>query len=801
MGGNSSRYHFPYARFPAVRLLLCFTCGILLYHLASIPSTRIALLLLPISLLYLVINHLYLRFFHRFWQLFSLVLYFSLVTGSGYFRTSLVKSDRPLPSQELYTFKNDTLFCFGEVKGVNPGAYRIRYTMLLDSVKPKNQPVQTGPFHIILDQNDTTRALDAGSHISFSGILRPIYPGRNPHDFDYQAFLRQKGIGAEVELIRMQSDIANNEWWHWVTLRRKLDNAIDRVFSAENRPIAKALLIGQKGELTRGTRQSFVRAGLSHLMAVSGLHVGFLIAPLWFLIPLIWTSKSGRILAIISLGIILFIYSGLTGFPASVMRASLMAMLFAYGRIFRKVREPLNLLACAAIIILVINPNRLYDIGFQLSFSAVAIILLVMPTVKRLWNKFHKKSWLHRMTEGALVSLIVQIGLFPLLAKYFHEYSLIAPISNIIAIPLAQVIVLGGLFSSIMTLIWPGAGVTLGIPVNMVTGWLNYWAGFMSGLPGSWITIPDISPLWFPVWISVIGCLSAWTIPRLRWKWLGVFILAITFFPLTNLLNHDKSSELNVTFFDVGQGDALLVDTPSGHHFLIDTGRWMWHTDSGKRVLVPELKSMGINHLDAIFLTHPQADHIGGILSILQAVRIDTIYNIGKPYDSKLFAHYHELAKQLKVPLIRLFAGRPLSIDPNIRLYILAPEFHAHNSNVNDLSLIIKLVYGKTSFLFTGDAEQPEEDAVVHDFGSFLDSSVLKVGHHGSATSSTTSFLDLVTPKIGVVSVGRHNRYGHPDLPAVDRLLHHHTQLHYTALEGAVTITSDGNNISVRHWQ
>jgi len=478
-----------------------------------------------------------------------------------------------------------------------------------------------------------------------------------------------------------------------------------------------------------------------------------------------------------------------------------MAMLFAYGRIFRKVREPLNLLACAAFIILMINPSRLYNIGFQLSFSAVTIILLVMPTVKHMGNWIYQHRWIHRLIEGIVVSVVVQIGLFPLLAHYFHEYSLIAPLSNMVAIPLAQIIVLGGLLTSILTLIWPFAGITLGLPVNLVTGWLSRWATWTSGLPGSWITIPDIPLFLFLVWVAAIGCLATVPVDRLRWKWLGIFVLILTLIPLHDLVQQSKTPTLRVTFFDVGQGDAALVDTPEDHHFLIDTGRWMWHTDSGKRVLVPELKTRGIDHLDAILLTHPQADHIGGILSVLNAVPVDTIYNIGRPYASKLFEHYHELAKKKKVPLKSLFAGRPISIDPSIRLYVLAPEPHSHNSNVNDLSLMVKLVYGNSSFLFTGDAEQPEEKVVTTDFGLFLDSDVLKVGHHGSNTSSTSLFLDRVTPSVAVVSVGRNNRYGHPEYAAVQRIINHNAEIHFTALEGAVTVFSDGTKIRIKHWK
>ena len=801
MGSASPTYHFPYARYPAVRLLMCYMAGILFYHLVGIPGNWIGVLLLTITFLYLINNHFYLRFFNRSWQLASLILYFLLITGFGYFRSSLQKTGHILPSQKLYAFSDDTLLCFGEITSVDPGIYGIRYDVSLDSVLVRNSSFSNGPFHVLLNQDDTNKAMTSGSRVAFTGHLQSIHSRRNPHDFDYRAYLKRNGIGAEMDLIHIVSIKPNNVWWQWVMLRFRLDQAINRVFSPENRALAKALLLGQKGDLSRDTRQSFIRAGLAHLMAVSGLHVGFLIAPLWFLIPLVWTYKTGRILAIISLGIFLFIYAGLTGFPASVLRASLMAMLFAYGRIFRKVREPINLLACAAFIILVINPDRLYNIGFQLSFSAVTIILLILPLVKRLWNNLHQRPWVNKLMEGALVSLIVQIGLFPLLARYFHEYSLIAPISNIVAIPLAEVVVLGGFFTSILTLVWPTAGITLGIPVNMITGWLNHWATLMSGLPGSWVTIPDISPVFFLLWIAAIGFLAAWPEPRLRWKWAGILILTLALFPVKDLIHRRKSANLRVTFFDVGQGDGLLVSTPENHHFLIDTGRWLWHTDSGKRVIVPELRARGINHLDAILLTHPQADHIGGILSIMKAMPVDTIYNDGQPYNSKLFAHYHELAKKEHDPLQRLYSGRPLSMEPDIRLYVLAPDPYAHNPNVNDLSLMVKLVYGKTSFLFTGDAERPEEQAAIHDFGRFLDSDVLKVGHHGSSTSSTKSFLDLVTPKIAVVSVGRHNRYGHPDFPAIQRLIHHHAEIHYTALEGAVTVISDGNRVHVAQWK
>ncbi len=799
MRDSLSPYTFPYARYPAVRLLICFSTGMLLCRLSRPGIGGAGAVLLALLAFYLVADIIYRKRFIPFWNVLSLISYLLLITCLGYFRAALHQRHAvTLPSEELYALQ-DTLQFTGNVESVNPGRFGIRYRVAVDSVVAGNGFRFTGSFPVLLEQPkvDSMNFLPLGSRIIFAGEMVPIPGRRNPHDFDYRKYLKQRGIGAEVKLTGIRSVRQQHKWFGWVIWRSRFDRAIDRVFSPGNRAVARALLIGQKNYLTDQVRQSFSHAGLAHLMAVSGLHVGFLISPFWLLIPWLRGSRFGRLSAIFILSLILLIYAGLTGFPASVLRASLMALFFAYGRIFRKIREPLNVLGCAALIILLINPGRLYDISFQLSFAAVATILLTFPAAKRAAGLLSRRRWIRRPAEGIMVSILVQFGLFPLLGWYFHQYSLISPVSNIIAIPLAQVIVMGGMAAVVLTMFWPALGSISGIPADITTGWLNGWAYRMSHLPGSWISVPHLSVFIFVLWFSAIGCLATWGIARLRWKWIGFFICMTALFPLSNLFYSQKEPHLFVTFFDVGQGDGLMISTPDHRHILIDTGRWMWHTDSGKRVILPELKARNIHRLDAVLLTHPQADHIGGIVSLIQTIPVDTIFNIGRPYDSQLYKRYHKLAEKKRIPLRRLYAGRRLFVGSGIRMYVLAPERDDHNPNVNDLSLIIKLVYGHTSFLFTGDAEKPEELEVDRDFGRFLNSDVLKVAHHGSSTSSSALFLQLVTPKIAVVSVGRHNHYGHPGFPAVQRLIHSRALMHYTALEGAVTLVSDGRSI----WQ
>ena len=262
------------------------------------------------------------------------------------------------------------------------------------------------------------------------------------------------------------------------------------------------------------------------------------------------------------------------------------------------------------------------------------------------------------------------------------------------------------------------------------------------------------------------------------------------------LIENSSSSRLTITALDVGQGDAFHIQTPSGNHILVDAGRWSPGGNSGERTIIPYLEHKQISMLDGVILSHPHADHIGGMPDLIQNIPIQTIYQSDYVYDSGLYERYMSLADSLNVPVQNVESGDIIDIDPAIRLFVLGPDVNrAKTGNVNNASLSFRLDYGHTSFLFTGDAEAVQERQLLNRYGDFLDTDFLKTGHHGSKTSSDLNFLSSVTPEITVTSVAFRNRFGHPHREAVTSLSRTGAKNYFTSLSGALIFTSDGENI------
>ena len=651
----------------------------------------------------------------------------------------------------------------------------------------------------VLDPNDHSVPdhLKLGNRITFSAMVYPLDEKSNPSQFDYKRYLASQNIYAQVGIQKIHNlQVNSSQLVSWVQLRREVLEAIENNFSQETSSLAKALLIGYKNELEREQKITFSRAGLSHIMAVSGLHVGFILAPFWIMIPLFWNLRYGKQIGLSLLIGILFVYAGLTNFSASVTRASLVGILLAYGKLFHKVRDSKNLTAVAALIILLFNPSDLFSIGFQLSFGAVYIILLTAPVIQRWLPNWIRFRWFGKPVMVVVISFIVQVGLFPLLAYYFGEFSIVGPLANAFVIPVLGIAVPYAIALLPVAIISPTIAHLLNTPVDLFLQWLHWFVNTTANWPWSWIQIHIESILFFCIWMVGIFLIASLRIPRLRWKILAVFLALLCAKQGNQVWQNLKPATLQLTYYDVGQGDATLVSTPRNSHFLIDAGRWQPDYNSAKYVIIPHLKEQGIEKLDAVFLSHPHADHIGGILELIKTIPIDTIYNSGTDYNSKLYQRYHKKAVEKDIPIIPLSAGDQIEIDPSIRLFIYGPAESNHTSNANNRSLILELIYGKTEFLFPGDSEQSQEQELIGRYPMLSDTDVLKVPHHGSKTSSTDALLQTLTPQMGVLSLGRQNQFEHPHQEATRRLHKHISQLYFTSLDGAIQLYSNGYDVS-----
>ncbi|NIT56399.1 MAG: DUF4131 domain-containing protein, partial [Aliifodinibius sp.] len=608
-------YQFPFASYPAVRIALLLVLGIIIDYQVDPTPSGWALIFGVTALLYLVSEITFRKTLNNHIYTLVILSYLGIIVSfGGTWHSFWDYRDRPEKAKVINAYTWEELRFSGtiqQIKQTSTGKFQVDV----------NIDTTIFPDNLIWDKSYTLRAIldpvdldlpsnfKLGNRITFEGTVYPLEEKRNPSQFNYKQYLASQGIYSHVGIQQIISTTPIHSIWRWSFFRKHVLNTIDGNFSNQSSPLAKALLIGYKNELAREEKISFSRAGLSHIMAVSGLHVGFLLFPFWLVIPFFWTFKYGKQIGITLLIITLFLYAGLTNFSPSVTRASLVGILLAYGKLFHKVRDSKNLTAVAALIILLINPSDLFSIGFQLSFGAVYIILLTAPVIQRWLPDWIRFRWYGKPLMIIVISFIVQIGLFPLLAYYFGEFSLIGPLANAFVIPFLGIAVPFGLGVLFLNPFAPDLAQTLNYPVDMFLQWLHQFVDIAANLPWSWVQVHVDSLLFFGIWIAIIFLIASLRIPKLRWKFLILLLLVCCLYQGSRIIHKLHPATLSLTFFDVGQGDAALVTTPNNKHFLIDVGRWQPDYNSAKYIIIPHLKEEGINKLDAIFLSHPHADH------------------------------------------------------------------------------------------------------------------------------------------------------------------------------------------------
>jgi competence protein ComEC len=682
---------------------------------------------------------------------------------------------------------------------------------------------------LILTVSDTKTDLKYGDRIRFISRLRSPRNFYNPGSFDYSRYLAYKGIFAIGHLkdcsyiARIGQGDSNGLWKTVEVLRDKIRDFIDNEVELPNRGIIKALILGEKGEIPDSIRDNFIASGVAHILAISGLHLGFIAMVSFFFAKwilrfserLMLSSDINKIAAMVTVFPVLF-YAFVSGFGVSTFRATIMIMAFLIAIIIDRQRDMYNTLALAAFIILVISPSAIFDVSFQLSFTSVLAILYLVPKFLDYFSwipslSFKPYPYVSKVISKyigllVLVSIAATLGTAPIAAYYFHRVAPLGFISNIAVVPIVGFIVIPiGLLIAIMVFILPSLAALLIDLESAIIGFIVYIVNFFSQIPGSsfWVSTPTVIEIClFYLFVVFIFNTKRYKTPRYIAAVLLVLILSdFLYWNYTKKFN----SNLQVTFLSVGQGDCAVIELPKGKRMIIDGGGFYNDSyDTGKNILAPFLWKKKIERIDYLILSHPHPDHLGGLRFIAKNFKVKEIWTNGQSADVKSDDELMGIIDDKGIKeIVMNFQTRSQDIN-GVRVDIYSPKvplfygkaFNLH-STMNNNSLVVKLTYKDVSFLFTGDIEEEAERRLAN-LGSQLKSTVIKVPHHGSTTSSTKDFLKWVRPSYAVFCVGYKNRFGFPKKAVVERYKRLDCKSYRTDTDGAITMITDGKVIKVK---
>ncbi|MBI3320577.1 MAG: DNA internalization-related competence protein ComEC/Rec2, partial [Candidatus Omnitrophica bacterium] len=609
---------------------------------------------------------------------------------------------------------------------------------------------------------DPRLRLSFGDEVVLEGRWSGVRGPGNPGQFDWAAALARQQIHVllSVEpfhgIVRVASGRGNAWLGALYTLRHRLDGVIGASFDEFHAGLLRSFLLGQRVALDEQLKQAFVETGTMHLVVISGFNVGLIAGILEVLLRLVGLPLRPRLLcSAIALGG----YCIVTGMQPPVTRATIMAwiVLGAIG-LDRVINWP-NTLAAAALAILCVNPAQLFDPGFQLSFGAVVSLLVFAGRFRSVLEPRLRlgPERLRRYVAISVAStLAIWVGLWPVLAWYFHLVSPVSIVANLVLVPLVSILVGVGTVI-LMTGVVAQAVVRWTTPlvvwlVELIVGCVH---GFHH-VPGGWW------PMGHPSWLLIGGYygLVIFSLARRVFR-VSVERVILCWLAGLNLwlwgmagARAYQSRWLEVTVLDVGHGDSIVIRTPNQQTLLVDAGT----QDAGRYVVTPFLRFNGVQALDALVLTHPDEDHLGGALPLLQQGVVRRLLTNGFPAKTPTAQHVFDLVESTSLRADRLIAGMRLTGLGGMELSALHPpaQFVPGTSPAsNDNSLVVKVAKGSASLLLCGDLEERGVPWLMR-WGPELHSTVLKVPHHGSALGEwQRRFFEQIHPELSVISVGR----------------------------------------------
>jgi len=800
--------------YPLIRIVLFYITGIALGKIISLAE-------LPNHIFYLIFIVLfgfviaYLLLLRKSYDKINLtppILIIIIFTCFGFINFNLSLNEiKPFPLQQSKI--NDSRL-FGTIREIElDREFEIRFTLESDSLQLNEKTVKFNYSFLcrIRDENRNNlvklyNEIAVGNYISITGNITKGRECRNPGEFDYQKYLEQKGISGIVTS-RESKDLIILDSTKYIfsnvvlSVRKAIDERITRLHTKTTASLLKGLIVGDRSEINDETKTDFINTGVVHVLAVSGLHVAYILVIFLFVFGR-FSLVNRNILTI--LGLFLFIF--ITGSTASVIRSAIMGIVILIAVITNRSTNIYNSLALSAFLILIFKPMDLFDAGLQLSFAAVISIVALTPFFERRINSFDlKRNWIKKLLLFCTVSLAAQIGTIPFTLMYFRKLSLISLVANIFVVPFTGAMISIGILTLLLSAIWFKGALIFAAVNNLATILLYEVNHQFSSFKFSHLSITQFSLTDTVIFYFIILLFFIYyeKFKSIRAKIILVSFSVILLLFLTSIddKNWLPENKLSICAIDIGQGDSFLIRFPNGNTALIDAGEATWYFDNGEKIIIPLLQYWGVDKIDVAFISHMDTDHYSGFVALIQKGLIRKVYKPALTENYEADSRFESFLIENKIPVN--YYKKEIMQFGNCNLYVLCDDMIAQNNSfsMNDKSGILKLVYGNTSYLFTGDAGIKSEKILMNDYSNFLKSDVLKLGHHGSKTSSSEKFFEAVKPKYALISAGLNNKFNHPSPVVVERLNVMKIKQLRTDISGCIMLQSDGDSIEVINWK
>jgi len=620
-------------------------------------------------------------------------------------------------------------------------------------------------------------------------LHRPI-GFRNPGGFDYPAHLRREGIllVGHARADRVSALTPDAPPWR-VAVKRWAVGVITARLPETSGALLAGLLLGERSALPPQSDEAFRRAGVYHILAVSGFNVALLAGAVFGGLAMVGIPRRGAagVAAVVLVGFALVV-----GGQPSVLRATVMGLLLLAALLLDRESQLVNALALAVLALLLWRPGDLWEPGFQLSFAATAGIVYLTP---RLATAMTDRGWPVWLAAAVAVSLGAQAAVTPLMLVHFNQLSLIGVGANLAVVPLAGIATTLGMLALLVELVSGPLAALLFQTLWLILLILHALVWIAAAVPAAMVHLPAPGVGTLVAWYAALLLAPATVAsPRIR-AGVGLLLVTVAGLSVWPWLRPTETM-LRVTFLDVGQGDAALVELPEGPRLLVDGGPGgARRFDVGERVLAPFLWNRPLGHLDAVALSHWDVDHSGGLAAVLARFRVGEFWESGRA--AAAAPETVAALARSRIPRRVLGAGQRLWLGRAL-ITVLGPA-PGPPLAANDQSLVLRLDWRSVSLLLPGDLG-PRGEALLLERGGPLRVLALKVPHHGSRFSSSAPLLQAVRPLVAVVSVGARNPFRHPSPEAIGRLEAIGARVYRTDRDGAVILETDGRVLRVTAW-